>query len=60
MLYKFKDIDRTYLKLNLLFFIVFLLNNMFYPFYLYPELMMFFFVIVSFQKDMKSKYLLEK
>ena len=59
-LYKEPGINRTFLKLNLLFFIVFLINNMFYPFYFYPELMMFFFVIVSFQKDMKSKYLLEK
>lgn len=55
-MFKIAGIDKVYLKLNLLFYITFLINNMFRPFYLYPSLMLFYFVIISFQKNLRMRY----
>ena len=57
-LFKYSRIDPVYLKLNLLFFFSFMFFNMFRAFYFFPGLMLFFFVIVSFQKSLKEKMLI--
>lgn len=53
--YKFYNnsmMNKNLWKLNLLFYFSFFLYNLFYPFYKYTYSMMFFFLIISFQKNL--------
>jgi O-antigen ligase len=49
-----RDTANPILKLNLLFFVTFLIYNNFYPFYKFPFSMMYFFLIISIQNKPHS------